>query len=201
MDKGREQVRNSVSREAFDKLDIFARLLRSWNSKINLVAPTTIDELWTRHVLDSIQLHSLVDFSGKWLDLGSGAGFPGLVISCLESIQTVTLVESDFRKSLFLETVVRECSLNAVIINDRIEAIKPQTASVISSRALAPLVELLEYADDHLAVGGVCLFPKGRNRHLELEDARRHWTFDVDEVQSRTSHDSAVLVVRSFTRR
>ncbi len=189
-----------VSRETIERLKIYEALLRKWNPKINLVANSTMSQLWSRHFLDSIQL---VDFAPNpvehWVDLGSGGGFPGLVVAIM-AIETacpiqVTLVESDTRKCAFLRSVVRETGAPVAVINKRIEAIEPLKADVLSARALADLSKLLSYADRHLAQNGVALFPKGETWKKELSIARSKWNFDYQTVKSKTEDGPVILKI------
>ncbi len=194
-----------VSRETIERLQIYGRLLRAWNPKINLVAPSTLDDLWSRHFADSAQLYDLAPRSfSHWADLGSGGGFPGLVIAILaqEKMQTseITLVESDARKSAFLRTVLRETGASATVLTERAERVQPLAASVVSARALAPLPRLLAYAYRHLAPGGVALLPKGENWEKELSDAESEWHFSYLLSKSMVHHNSVILSVTGVSR-
>ena len=135
-----------VSRETFEKLKAFAELVRKWNPKINLVSKDSLNDLWSRHILDSVQIFELVPGPGKWVDLGSGGGFPGIVISILNQEERnfdVVMVESDQRKSAFLRTAIRELDLAAKVKTERIEELECLEADVLSARALADLTKLL----------------------------------------------------------
>ena len=195
---GRHLVEQSVSRETMRAVDRYVELLVQWNPKINLVAPNTIPEVWTRHVLDSLQITHLGEESSKWVDIGSGGGFPGLIVACMYPDKDLVLVESDTRKCLFMRTVIRECKLSARVMNHRIEELEPQSADVVSARALASLPSLFTLAKPHLSSEGQCLFMKGANRKLEVEAARKDWTFDVEEVQSLTSREGAILRIKGL---
>ena len=194
-----------VSRETTERLQIYADLLRMWNPKINLVAPSTIDDLWSRHFLDSAQLYRLapVHFD-HWADLGAGGGFPGLVIAILAqdraSQARMTLVESDARKSAFLRTVLRETGVNASVVTKRVEAVPPLSAPVLSARALAPLSGLMEFAHRHLSTTGVALFPKGQNWEKELHDAKSAWQFSYRVDRSVVQGNSVILSVTGVGR-
>jgi len=180
---GREGVerRFDVSRETMARLDIHATLLAKWNPRINLVSRDSLDELWHRHIADSAQLWPMCPRGARlWLDLGSGAGFPGLVIAAFAAEApglTVRLVESDARKSAFLASVIREADLRAEVITARIENLPPQSADIVSARALAPLKSLLAMTENHRRPDGIGLFPKGRTVHKEVEEAARTWRF------------------------
>ena len=139
-----------VSRETIDNLNVYVDILKKWNTTINLVSKVSIKDVWNRHILDSAQLFKFVTHDmTKWLDIGSGAGFPGLVIAVLAKRSfpnlEVTLIESDKRKCVFLNEVVRELDLNVKTVSKRIEDCPPQDADVISARALTQLENLLFY--------------------------------------------------------
>ncbi len=195
----------NVSRETMERLEIYAELLRKWNPRINLVSKGTIQELWTRHFLDSAQLADLApSVSGYWVDVGSGGGFPGLVLAMLglERGQPthVTLVESDVRKSAFLRTVIRETGLPARVINDRIEAVPSLGADVLSARALADLTTLLAFAERHLLAGGTAIFPKGVQWQKELTEAQSKWNFTYQVDKSITQDGPVILSVTGVSR-
>ncbi|MEM8572082.1 MAG: 16S rRNA (guanine(527)-N(7))-methyltransferase RsmG [Pseudomonadota bacterium] len=194
-----------VSRETTDHLKYYTTVLLKWNRRINLISRGSEKEVWKRHVLDSLQLWSFRPANAlRWVDLGSGAGFPGLVVAIVARAQapdlTITLVESDARKCAFLNTVLADLSLNATVINERIEDVERLQADVISARALAPLEDLLGFAEKHRRTGGICLFPKGETVHKELEAARKLWTFDCQVHRSRTNAASAILEIGAFER-
>ncbi|MEO1537434.1 MAG: 16S rRNA (guanine(527)-N(7))-methyltransferase RsmG [Pseudomonadota bacterium] len=204
-DFGRAAFRNvaDVSRETEELLEAYSHLLAKWTSKINLVAPNTLQALWTRHFLDSMQLWNMAPKAGRWVDLGSGGGFPGLVIAILgRQMPTppVTLVESDQRKAAFLRTVIRELKLPAAVIADRIEDIEPLRADVLTARALAPLGKLLEYTARHRETGGVSLFPKGERADDEIGAALDRWRFECQKLKSETDEKSTILKIGTVTR-
>lgn len=193
----------SVSRETYEKLKAFEELVRTWSQRINLVSISDQSILWERHLVDSAQLIDLTDLTDRWLDLGSGGGFPGVVIAILleESRQGhVTLVESDNRKCAFLKTAARTLSLDVDIRSQRIEQIELEAATTLSARALAPLETLVAYGFQFLAPDGIALFPKGRNWKNELEAAKVKWSFDCDVIQSITEADAAILKLRNIER-
>lgn len=186
----------NVSRETLDRLKAFEELVRKWTPKINLIGPGTLIDLWNRHILDSAQLLLFVPAGWQnWTDLGSGGGFPGIVISILtkDSDRSVTLVESDGRKAAFLRTCVRELSLSATVLADRIEVLRPSNADVVTARALAPLPALLPLVQQHLSADGTALLQKGRSVEAELRLARAHWTFDLQTHTSLTEPDARIL--------
>jgi 16S rRNA (guanine527-N7)-methyltransferase len=195
----------NVSRETTERLDTYAALLAKWNPAINLVARSTLPDLWNRHILDSAQVFELAPkYVRHWVDLGSGGGFPGLVIAILAAEKApkarVTLVESDLRKATFLSTVVRECGLTTTICAERAESLAPLNADVLTARALAPLDSLLVHAERHLAEGGIAIFPKGAAHGSELASALEHRRFSVQKHPSRTDTDAVLLVIGDIAR-
>lgn len=196
-----------VSRETRERFEIYAEYLTRWNRKINLVSPATIEDLWTRHILDSIQLAALAPKEARhWIDLGSGAGLPGLlvaVIRCeISPAFDMTLVDSDSRKCAFMAEAARAMGVAVKIQTRRLEPGAPPPASpfdVISARALAPLGKLLGYAAPLASRESVCLFPKGRNRAAELEMARRSWDMSVEEIASLSDSEGAVLRISEIS--
>lgn len=193
-----------VSRETLERLRAYEALLKKWNPKINLVSSSTLSEVWTRHFLDSAQIFALASAGAHWADLGSGGGFPGLVIAILAAEKRaemkITLVESDLRKSAFLANVARELGLTVDLITQRIEACSPLNADSLSARALAPLDKLLDFAGLHLAPGGVAIFQKGENWRRELELAQQMWSFDWEAHPSKTGDGAAILVINGVKR-
>lgn len=188
-----------VSRETMDRLKGFESLVRKWSPKINLVAPSTLDQLWQRHIEDSAQLYTLVRKTGSWLDIGSGGGFPGMVCRILaaetEPDRPFSFIESDTRKCVFLRTAIRELGLNGKVFNARIEKVSPQNAAVVSARALAPLDRLLPYVARHLAQNGTALLQKGNNWQSEVQSARKTWHFDCEAVESKTEQGAVILKI------
>lgn len=190
-----------VSRETAERLALVESLLRKWNPAINLVSRNTLADAWTRHILDSAQLFGLSQPSGHWVDMGSGGGFPGLVIAAIAEGQgadlSVTLLESDQRKATFLRQAAREVAPRTRVLTDRIESAPPQNADTLSARALADLPALLDFASRHLAKDGTALFPKGANWKQEVEQARKDWHFDLTVHPSTTDPAGAILAVRA----
>lgn len=180
---------------------MYEKLLQHWQKTINLVAPATLPQVWHRHFADSAQLVALAPPEPKtWVDLGSGAGFPGLVVAILlaESGKSqVTLVESDSRKAAFLREAARQVAVPVDILAVRIEAAATRFilrhVDVVSARALAPLVRLVGLAQPFLGPGTVCLFPKGREAARELQAAEKEWEFVSELVQSRTQPDARIV--------
>ncbi len=194
----------NVSRETTDKLQAFVALVQKWTAKINLISKSSIDQIWDRHVLDSAQLFNLAPESGKWVDLGSGGGFPGIVVAILSqdigSDHKFFLVESDQRKAVFLRTAIRELELAATVISDRIEKIDPLCADIISARALTDLGALLGFADRHLSQTGVALFHKGAQWEKEDQSARGMWSYQCEMFKSTSHPEAAILKIKDISR-
>lgn len=195
----------NVSRETLAHLETLAALLLKWNPRINLVSKSTLDTLWQRHILDSVQvLRSAPQKTDHWVDIGSGGGFPGLVIALMaqepDAPKKVTLIESDQRKCAFLRTVLRETGCQATVITERIEQASPQGATVLSARALADLALLFEFAERHLQATGTAVFPKGARWQKEITAAQESWSFDHEVVKSITDPEAVILKVGEIKR-
>ena len=194
-----------VSRETLDALKYFEDLVVLWNPAINLISNSSVSDLWSRHIVDSAQLFlfTLPD-EGLWLDVGSGGGFPGIVVSIvakeLAPSLRVVLVESDNRKCVFLRTVVRELGLSVKVINDRIENVKLDDVVYLSARALRNLNSLLFMVENNVSRETVCVFPKGRSYKKELVESQKNWKFDFNLIDSNTSEDSKVIVLKGLER-
>lgn len=192
-----------VSRETPARLDRFADLLIHWQSSINLVSPATLPQLWTRHIADSLQLLALVEPPRIWVDLGSGGGFPGIpVAAALADVAgaEIHLVESNRKKAAFLREAVRVTGVPAKVHAMRIEDFVAGFSGrpdVVSARALAPLNELLDVAYPLLKTGAVGLFPKGQDVEVELTEASKYWKFDHELIQSLTSPEGQVVMIRN----
>jgi 16S rRNA (guanine527-N7)-methyltransferase len=197
------QATVNVSRETKEKLALLERELRRWQAIKNLVGPATLDHIWDRHIVDSLQLLDLMPDARTWLDLGSGAGFPGLVLAIAGQDRglKVDLVESNSRKCAFLRHIVRLTGANAAIHEARLETLVPSfvgRTDVVSARALASLVKLLEWTEPLLKTGTTGLFPKGRDVESELTEARESWTFDMEILPSRTDSEARILRITSI---
>jgi len=189
-----------VSRETRDRLDLFVSLLLKWSARINLIAERDKERVWTRHVLDSLQLVPLLPTSAdRGLDLGAGAGFPGLVLSIATGLP-FTLVETDRRKAAFLREVIRQTAAPAQVDCRRIEHIGGSDSPLVTARALAPLPQLLELAYPLLAPGAICLFLKGEAVETELTLAQARWQMDVKRFPSRTAQASTILRITGIAR-
>ncbi|MCX7323817.1 MAG: 16S rRNA (guanine(527)-N(7))-methyltransferase RsmG [Hyphomicrobiales bacterium] len=202
--RGREVVAASlhVSRETLAKLDVLTRELGRWQAIKNLVGPSTLNQVWIRHVADSLQLLDHAQQPGAWLDLGSGGGFPGLVVAIVRTERregTTHLVESNGRKCAFLRHMCRLLELDAIVHEGRIEQIVPTfevVFSIVSARALAPLIELLGWTNELLRKGALGIFPKGQDVENELHEAATSWVFSADVRQSLTDRDARIVLVR-----
>ena len=187
------------------RIEQFIELVLKWNSAINLVGRSTALQIWERHVLDSVQIFKCAAPDQRvWLDLGSGGGFPGIVIAILADEffphLRVHLVESDKRKAVFLSESGRQLGLKLTVHANRIQDLAPQQADVVSARALAPLDDLCAYAMPHLNTNGMCAFPKGASAQEEIETARKKWSFDIDQVPSITDSRASVLFLKDLKR-
>ncbi|MEM6438257.1 MAG: 16S rRNA (guanine(527)-N(7))-methyltransferase RsmG [Pseudomonadota bacterium] len=197
---------SGVSRETLDRLNALAGLIAKWTKRINLISPTSVERIWSRHILDSAQIgrHGPLTVA-TWADLGSGGGLPGLVVAALRSgVDTsleTTLIESDQRKCAFLSTASREIGVNARILAQRVETIVDVSFDVVSARALAPMDRLLCLAQPLTAEGGRMLFLKGANAQAELTAANETWNMEVVRHQSVTDPAATILDVRKAVRR
>ncbi|MEE9455482.1 MAG: 16S rRNA (guanine(527)-N(7))-methyltransferase RsmG [Paracoccaceae bacterium] len=195
----------NVSRETMDRLSVYHGLLLKWNAHINLVSNSTLDSAWLRHFADSAQIWWLAPKRAQvWLDMGSGAGFPGLVIAAIAKevmpgLQMI-LIESDRRKSTFLRTVAREMDVNVQVLTQRIEEIPALNADIISARALAPIPQLLEFAGKHRKPEGICIFHKGKNADSELTATTSSWHISLKTFPSVTDSSAVILRIGEFRR-
>jgi 16S rRNA (guanine527-N7)-methyltransferase len=194
-----------VSRETWERLVEFEALVRRWNPAINLVSRASLDALWGRHIEDSAQVFAFCpDSARSWVDLGSGGGFPGIVVAILAKELRpdleVALVESDGRKATFLRQVARELALQVQVFGQRIESLPGQHADVLSARALAPLTDLLKMLETHGKPDGIAIFQKGEHHPEEIAAARTTWAFDVDVLPSLLDPRAAILIVRNLER-
>ena len=189
-----------VSHETIDRLEAYVTLLKTWNQRINLVAQASLNDVWMRHIADSAQLLDLAPAAARsWVDLGSGAGLPGLVIAALAAEKrpslAVRLVESDTRKAAFLGAAARAMGLDVAIEAERIEALPATPHDIVSARALAPLDRLCGLSRHFGGPGTVFLFPKGARLESELTDARPNWHIQAEQITSRTDPTATILKV------
>jgi 16S rRNA (guanine527-N7)-methyltransferase len=186
-----------VSRETLEKLKRYQSLLEKWQAKINLVSATTLPEFWERHILDSWQIVPHLGAAKSLADLGSGAGFPGLVIAACRPEIELHSVDSDTRKIAFQIDVARELGLKVKFHSVRVESLAGKLrVDVVAARALAPLTQLLAWAAPLLAPGGLCTFLKGATYESELTQAKSAWHMGVDIVPSRAEKGAALLLLR-----
>ena len=187
-----------------ERLAAYVGLVRKWQPVKNLVAPSTLPDIWRRHVADGAQAFAALPSARRWLDIGSGAGFPGLVTAILlAGVEggSVTLVESNGRKAAFLQAVARELKLPAKIVSDRIESLPERLSPIenrfdaVSARALASLDRLLDYAEPWLSAGATGVFHKGQDFAAEHRQAALSWSFDLVERKSRIEADSRIILV------
>lgn len=190
-----------VSRETRHRLEVFVETLERWQKAINLVGRNTMDGVWKRHILDSSQIVPLIPATAETLaDLGSGGGFPGLVIAAMRPDLRVTLIESDARKAAFLGEVGRRMGLEnqPKIAISRIEAAPAAIADVVTARALAPLRQLLHWAQRHRKDTAICLFHKGKGWQMEVEEAKKEWDFSPEPIASVTDRDAVILRIGPY---
>ncbi len=188
-----------VSRETLDRLKSFVDHLTQWQSKLNLIGASEIDHIWDRHILDSAQLITLIEpIHGPKLDLGSGAGFPGMVLAIL-GVPDFTLIESSTRKCVFLRQAARLTETNVGIFEGRVEDYETtEPAQVITARAVAPLDKLFAMAHPLLAADGVCVYLKGQNFKQELTDSRKRWHINADIHPPEGDSSGRILVIRGL---
>lgn len=189
----------NVSRETLARLETYEAMLREWQKTINLVGGGTLDDVWRRHFLDSGQLCRLIPGVKSVADIGSGGGFPGLVIAIIAGVH-VTLVESDNRKAAFLREVSRATGTDTEVIAGRAEMVTATPAEVVTARAVAPLTKLLSLAEPWIRPGGRCYFLKGGAVEEELTDASRIWDIEYDMVPSLSDPSGTILCVKEFSR-
>ncbi len=196
----------NVSRETLSDFYEYKTLLSKWNEKINLVSKHTLIDIWERHFLDSGQIIINVEASGKrWVDVGSGAGFPGLVVALLLRDRKVdcdlVLVEKHPKKVFFLKEVIRKLNLSVEVVNDNIYTLEPLNADILTARAFSELNNLMEIAFRHRKKEGICLFLKGENYKIELDKTLNNWFFDYDIVGSLSSSSGNIIRVKKIFKR
>jgi 16S rRNA (guanine527-N7)-methyltransferase len=199
-DRARAQELVPVSRETRERLDRLVALLLQWQQTRNLIAASTIPQIWTRHIADSLQLLDLAPAAKLWVDLGSGGGFPGLVLACALAERAgarIHLVESTAKKCAFLQAAIEALQLPAEVHCQRVENFIPAfpKADVVTARALAPLPKLLALAFPLLKKGTVGLFLKGQDVGAELTEAAKYWTIEHKLMPSRTDERARIVVV------
>lgn len=201
--RGLVEAHPGVSRETLGRLDRYVELLQTWQAKTNLVAPSTLPQIWTRHIADSLRFAEISPGAKRWVDIGSGGGFPGIVTAILLKDQADTevhLVESTEKKAAFLRLVIRDLSLKAKVHAMRIEAADDvlRQAEAVSARALASLDTLLGMVHGRIRGDIPCYFAKGRDHEAEIAHASAHWRFTMVKHASMVEPDSVILEVRDI---
>ena len=196
----------NVSRETTNSFCEYEALLYKWNMKINLVSPNALDNVWVRHFLDCGQIINYVDALGKkWVDVGAGAGFPGLVVALLLRDRKIDcdmiLVEKNTKKVFFLNEVIRKLNLNVKVVNKNVESIESLNADILTARAFSELKKLVELALFHRKESGVCLFLKGENYRFELDKTLNYWFFDYDVFDSLSNSSGKIIRVKKIFKR
>jgi 16S rRNA (guanine527-N7)-methyltransferase len=204
-DRARALALTPVSRETARRLDRFVELLLQWQTATHLIAPSTVPQLWTRHIADSLQLLDLAPAARIWVDLGTGGGFPGLVLACAlaDKEACVHLVESNGRKAAFLRAAAAATAAPAEVHTLRMEKFVEsfrQRADIVTARAVAPLHFLLEECAPLLRNGARGMFLKGQDVVAELTEASKYWNIEANLVPSRTDPKARIVVVCSAER-
>lgn len=191
-----------VSRETLDVLASYARMLLQWNATHNLISRNSEADIWRRHIQDSTQVYALAPQAKTWIDLGSGAGLPGVVAAILDKgagrDTAFTLVESNQKKTAFLRAVTRRFGLKINVLDQRIESVDSQPYDVVSARALTSLDQLLLYAQRFVGERTICLFPKGRTIEQEFVEAQKNWNIRAQAFPSRTDDTSVILRIEEY---
>jgi len=195
-----------LTAETLDALHVFADLVVKWTQRINLVSRGSIPDIWSRHIIDSAQLYPLSPSRARrFLDIGSGGGFPGLVLALIARQERpgshMLLIESDQRKATFLREAVRLTAAPVDVISKRAEQVPAQGAEFVTARALAPLSDLLGYVFPHISRDGVAVLPKGTSAEVEIGIARNDWMFDLDVLPSQTDTSGRLLRITNLNRR
>jgi len=201
VDRQQALARCAVSRETTARLDRFVTLLQAWQSRINLISSNTLEQIWSRHIVDSLQLLDVAGTWKTWVDIGSGAGFPGLVVAigvAEERQREVWLVESNYKRCAFLREAARATGANVQVVNRKIESAAdqlPAAPDIVSARAVAALPDLLRMAYPLLKTGGTGLFPKGQDVESELTAAAKYWRFNAALTTSITDAGGRIVAV------
>lgn len=197
---GPEDLEN-VSRETRERLELIVAELDEWRHKINLIGPSEFEQVWRRHVWDSWQLIDLIPMQGRIVDLGSGSGFPALVLAAgfASKESHMTMIESVGKKCAFLRAAVKSANLQASVIQGRVESVNLVEAQCVTARAFAPLPQLLKYSSPWLEKGAYGVFPKGRRWQEELTSALESWNFAYEAIPSKTG-DGAILKISEVSR-
>lgn len=189
------QEKTGVSRETLQHIQLYADLLQKWQKQINLVSNSTLPDMWARHFYDSAQLMDHLRDQGenlKILDIGSGAGFPGLLLSIMGAGEA-HMVESSMKKCTFMKEIIRRTGAAAFVHSERVEEMTPFPVDVITSRACAGLDKLLDLGKNFITADTVCLFLKGQTAQSEIDEAHKRWDFNVKKYTSRTNESGTLL--------
>ncbi len=205
-DAAQFQEHENVSRETIERLELYLSLLEAWNPSAGMIAKSTFADIWFRHVLDSAQLlRHFPNEARTGVDLGSGGGFPGMVLAVMSAERRpelqFALIEANQRRCQFLRHVSICTGVSVEVVSGRVESCVPQEADVVTSRGLASLIKLVGLAERHLKTGGTCVFPKGASHEVEIEEAEHVWEFTIENEPSVTREESAVLVLSDIGRR
>lgn len=196
----------NVSHETFEKLELYHHSLVEWQSRMNLVSNSSLEDAWERHFADSAQLYKFIPDEAKTLvDIGSGAGFPAMVLAVMAENRTpslkITMVESIAKKTLYLKHVKEITAVDVNILNRRIENLREKTFDVITARAVIALKDLLVYAHPLFRKNTLCIFPKGKNFQAEIDEAKKAWFFTYEAIPSQTSTESVILLIRNLVKK
>jgi len=194
----------NVSRETFDRLKTYEASLNEWQTKLNLVSNSSLNDAWNRHFKDSVQLMKYIPEKAKiMLDFGSGAGFPGMVIAIVAAEKMphlkVSLIESIKKKTVYLNAVKELCGVNVHIINDRIENLPSFNADVITSRAMCNLSDLLKYSYKFSNKKTTLIFPKGKSFKEEIKNAQKKWNFECKVFTNEINEEGVILVINNVS--
>lgn len=200
-----KKIYPAVSRETADDLIGFETLFKKWSKAINLASPNTLETLWERHILDSVQVFKLAPQAKQWLDLGSGGGFPGVVLGIMlkETGGSIRLVESNSKKSAFLRNALAQFQAPGQVVNARIESCYDliPVPEIITARALASLDKLFELTAPWMTNGAKALFQKGRDYQREVDESLKNWKFDLVQHESAIEANSVILEISNLQRR
>ena len=197
-----ELIRSAnVSRETCEKIDKYLSILDSWRNQLNLIGPNEWERIWERHILDSHQLRKFIPESARIVDIGTGAGFPGVILAASASGSGhISLIESSAKKCKFLQTVVEQTKLPISIVNARIESVDTISADFVTARAVAPLEKLIEYTLPALETGATALFHKGHSYTTELESAQVRWNLDYKVLPNEYSSNGVIIKISGAKR-
>ena len=198
MNKSEVVSQYNLNKKQVEKIEFFITSVINYNKHTNLIGKSTVENFWERHVLDCLQLTKYINNKKlKILDLGTGAGLPGILLSIV-GYQKVLMIDSVKKKTEFLKTIIKELSLSSKILNKRIEMAPISQHDIIVSRALAPLIKLLTYARMYSNKNTTSLFLKGRNVNNEIDKAMKEYFFDFEKIESISSGDGCILQIKNI---